>query len=336
MKAKAVCATEKDVVELQEFESDEGGLTPNQVLVKTAYSLVSPGTELDCVSGKESSWFHFPQQLGYCAVGEVAAVGSAVSEYGPGDIVLAATAHATHGVVDADYVRSKVPAGVDAKIAPFVHIALISITALRRSAAELGDCVAVVGQGLIGNLAAQLFRAQGSRVIALDRLARRLEMAKKCGVELVVNAADTDPVEAVRELTGGRGVEVVVEATGSAAAALQAVGMAAQNGEMILLGTPRGSHAADVVPLLRAVHRASPNLTLKGAHGGSLPPAEGQFVKHSAARNARLIFDMVARKQLVLEPLISRVARPEDAPEVYRALRDEPEKLLGVVFDWRS
>jgi threonine dehydrogenase-like Zn-dependent dehydrogenase len=335
LKAQALYAVEANVVELREFDVDERGLGPDGVLVKTLCSAVSPGTELDCLSGRESSWFHFPQQLGYCAVGEVLAVGDGVGEYEAGDIVLAASGHATHAAVELEWTRGRVPPGCDPRDAVWGHLAVIAMTALRASTAELGDHVVVLGQGLIGNFAAQLFRAQGARVIAVERIAARLDAARQCGIELVVDASTEESVAAVRDLTGGRGAEVVVEATGSAAAALQGMEMAASNGEMILLGTPRGSYEADIIPLLRAVHRASPNLTLKGAHGSSLPATPDPFVKHSVRRNMEIALGMIQRGELCLKPLLSRMARPEQGPEVYRELRDHPEKLLGVMFDWQ-
>jgi threonine dehydrogenase-like Zn-dependent dehydrogenase len=334
MKARAVYAVEKDRVELREYDIDEGALGPDQVLTMTLYSIISPGTELDCVSGRESSWFHFPQQLGYCSVGAIVAAGNDVADYSVGDIVLTPMPHASHSVADVGMVRAAVPDSLDPRWAVWTHIALISMVALRASSAELGDHVAVLGQGLIGNLAAQLFKAQGCRVIAIDRIRERVKIAGKCGIELLVDACAEDSTAAVKKITQDRGAEVVVEATGSAAAALQAPEMAAQNGEVILLGTPRGSYEADVAPLLRAVHRASPNITLKGAHGGSLPAARDQFVKHSGERNAEIILGMIQRREFALEPLLSGVAKPEDAPEVYRELRDHPERALGYILDW--
>ncbi len=336
MKARAVYAVEKDVVRVQDFDIDEKALRPDQILIRTHYSIISPGTELDCVSGRESTWFHFPQQLGYCAIGEIAAAGGEVADCSVGDIVLTPTPHASHAVTDVGMVRAEVPEGVDPQSAVFAHIALISIVALRASSAELGDYVAVLGQGLIGNFAAQLFKAQGCRVIAIDRIRERVDIAGKCGIERLIDASAEDAVSAVRKLTHDRGAEIVVEATGSAAAAQQAADMAAQNGEVILLGTPRGSYETDVVPLLRAVHRASPNVTLKGAHGSSLPPARSPFIKHSLARNAEIILNMIQRGEFTLEPLVSRVATAEQAPDLYRELRDHPGKALGVILDWRD
>ena len=334
MKAKAVYAVAKDTVELKDFDIDEAQLEPKQMLVKTHYSLISPGTELDCVSGKESSWFHFPQQLGYCSAGEIAVAGGAVSDYAKGDVVLTQTSHASHHLIDADMIRTKVRASIPPNIAVWTHMALISMTALRASRADLGDTAVVLGQGIVGNFAAQLFQAQGCRVIAVDRIASRLDIAKRCGIEMVVDASAEDAVEAVKKLTDGRGAEVIVEATGIAAVALNAIDMAAQNAEMIQLGTPRGSYEADVAPLLRAVHRASPNVTLKGAHGGSIPAAPNQFMKHSLARNARIILDMIERGEFRVEPLLTRTITPEEAPQVYRELRDRPESSLGFILDW--
>ena len=333
MKAQAVYAAQPNVVELRQMEvPDKPG--PTQLLVKTRYSVLSPGTELDCLSGRESGWFHIPAPLGYCAAAEVLAVGEGVSGYAVGDLVLSATPHATHAVVEEDWVRGVVPAGVEPRLAPLVHIALIAITALRVSSAELGDWAAVIGQGLVGNLAGQFFAKQGCRVIGIDRVASRLDISRRCGTEMTVDASASNATEAVKDLTGGRGAEIIVEVTGTGPAALMGVELAARNGEMILLGTPRGSHEADLIPLLRAVHRNNPNLTMKGAHGGSIRSLPDPYVKHSWMRNSRIITEMVQRGELALEPLVTRVAKPDDAPEVYRTQREHPEKQLGVIFDW--
>jgi len=334
MKAKAVYAVAKDTVEIREYDVDDSRIEPGQVLVKTLYSAISPGTEMDCVSGKESGWFHFPQQLGYCAAVEVVAIGEGVSDYLKGDVVLTQTSHGSHHLVDTTSIRAKVPATVPAEIAVWTHMALISMTALRVSRAELGDTAVVLGQGIVGNFAAQFFRAQGCRVIAVDRIASRLDISKRCGIEMVVDASTEDTVEAVRRLTDGRGAEIIVEATGVAAVALSAVDMAGQNAEMIQLGTPRGSYKADVGPLLRAIHRASPNMTLKGAHGGSIPSNQNQFMKHSLDRNARIVLDMIARGEFHVEPLLTRTIKPEEAPQAYRDLRDHPERTLAITMEW--
>ena len=334
MKATAVFAAEKETVRVQEFSLEEGDLEPGFLLVETRHSLISPATELACLAGSETSWFRFPQQLGYCAAGQVLAVGEAVSGVKAGDTVLTLSPHASHALVHRDQVRARVPAGMDLTLAVFANLAFVSMTALRISSAELGDHVAVIGLGLVGNLAAQLFQAQGSQVIGIDRLASRLELARRSGVESVVDASAEDSILAVRRMTDGRGAEVVVEATGAALAAFEGMQMAAPNGELVLLGTPRGSCELDVVPLLRTVHNAVPNLTIKGAHVFSAPELTRPHTKHSMERNARICLELATRGELRFEPLLSQVARPSEAPQIYRALREKPGEFMGVVFDW--
>jgi len=334
MKATAVVAEKVGTVRVQELDLDEGDLRPDSVLLRTRHSLISPGTELACLAGSESSWFSLPRPLGYCAAGEVLKVGEAVSDVKVGDVVLTLSPHASYALAYRDQIRAKVPAGVDSKLAVFAHLAFVSMTALRVSWAELGDYVAVIGLGLVGNLAAQLFQAQGSRVIGIDKLASRLEIARQCGVESLVDASAEDSVSAVGMLTDGRGAEVVVEATGAPLAAFQGAQMAAPNGELVLLGTPRGSLEVDSVPLLRSVHNATPNLTIKGAHVFSAPQLADPFVKHSMERNARICLELAAQGKLRFEPLLSRVAKPSEAPQIYHALKENPGEFMGVVFDW--
>ena len=226
MQGHAIYAVQPNVVELRSIAVDESQLAPDRLLVQTRYSVISAGTELDCLSGRESGWFHLPDQLGYCAVSEVLARGEAVTDYAVGDLVLSTNGHATFAVVGPGGTRGKIPDGSNPLQAPLLHMALIAMASLRLSRIELGDFVVVLGQGLVGNLAAQLAKAQGGRVIAIDRVAARLEISRRCGLDMLVNSAETEAVQAVKELTAGRGAEIIIEATGAAPAALQGIEMA--------------------------------------------------------------------------------------------------------------
>jgi alcohol dehydrogenase len=81
---------------------------------------------------------------------------------------------------------------------------------------RIGDTVVVFAQGPIGLCATAGAKLMGaSRIIAVDGIPERLEMSKQLGADYVINYRDTDPVEAIRELTGGRGVDVAIEALGT-------------------------------------------------------------------------------------------------------------------------
>lgn len=91
--------------------------------------------------------------------------------------------------------------------------------ALERLHLDGTDTLAVFGQGPVGLAATQLASAMGARVVALDISPARLERAREFGAWATVNPAEVDPVEAVRKLTGGRGVSTSLESSGASSAA---------------------------------------------------------------------------------------------------------------------
>jgi len=99
--------------------------------------------------------------------------------------------------------------------------------ALKRLDVSGRDTLAVFGQGPVGLSATMLGRAMGARVIAIDVAPERLALGREFGAEAVVNARETDPVAALRELTHGEGVEAALDCTGNPDARVAAVRSAA-------------------------------------------------------------------------------------------------------------
>jgi threonine dehydrogenase-like Zn-dependent dehydrogenase len=108
--------------------------------------------------------------------------------------------------------------------------------ALRRLDVSGRDTLAVFGQGPVGASATLLGHAMGARVIAVDVSPERLALAKALGADATVNAKDTDPVAAIRDLTRGEGVETAIDCTGSPDARLASVRCAATWGRVALVG----------------------------------------------------------------------------------------------------
>ena len=312
---------------------DENALPPGQVLLKKRYSIISTGTELACLSGGEG-WFKLPGIPGYSCVGEVLRAGTGVADFSPGDMVFCYGTHTLYEMIPAEGIFLRVPEESDLKWIPFVRMASIAATAVRASSIEWGDYVAVTGQGLVGNMALQLAKLQGARVIAIDIADKRLAIAKQCGAELAVNASSQDVASEIGRFTGGRMVSTLIEATGVPSMNIRAAEWVGQNGEMIFLGSPRGKYETDVTPFLNRTHLAAYNVTLKGAHEWRYPVNRIPFVKHSLERNSELIIDLILRKQLVLEPLLTEIAAPADCGSVYDKLRNKKDQYMGVLFDW--
>jgi len=334
MRGKQIVFTEPNRVELQDFEFDAANLAPDEIAIETHYSLISAGTELACLRGKES-WAKLPFTPGYAACGEVIATGNGVQTVSRGDFVFAYTKHASHAKTNRLYAR--VPEGLDGKLAVFARMAAVSITALRVSDAELGDYVAVLGLGLVGNLAAQLFTLSGCEVIGIDLSPKRVELARRCGVKYAVNASAEDVAAAVERITEGRMCEVVVEASGNPAAAETAASLAGKLGEVVLVGSPRDALVRDITPLLQMIHLWKHGcVTFKGAHEWRYPvkPDAGGHAKHSIQRNIEILLRLIAERRLRVEELLTHVLSPEECVAAYEGLDRKRDEYIGVVFDW--
>jgi threonine dehydrogenase-like Zn-dependent dehydrogenase len=333
MRAQKLVFTAPHELELQAFDFEAENLAPNEIAIRSHYTLISPGTELACFSGTEQ-WAKPPFTPGYAGCGEVIAVGSGVQGLGQGDLVFAYTPHASH--VRAGAPMARLPEGLDTKLAPFARMAAVAITALRVGEAELGDTVAVWGLGLVGNLCAQLFTLAGCEVIGIDISPRRLALAQDCGVRHVVNGAE-DVVAAVRDLTGGRMCSTVVEATGLPPVCARAADVAGKLGEVILLGSPRGEYPADLTAFLNRIHLWQYGcVTFKGAHEWRYPvSADPQgHAKHSLQRNIEILLGLIADDRLHVRQLLTHVLPPTEALAAYTGLRDKKDEYLGVLFDW--
>jgi len=331
--ARRVVFPKPNVVRLEKFAFDP---TPgdNDVLIRTMASIISAGTELACLTGLED-WAKLPFNPGYGAVGEVVAVGNEVKGIHVGDVVFTYSNHASHAKASVTTVR--VPTKLDPTHAVFARMANVAMTSLRVSTAELGDRVAVIGLGLVGNLAAQLFMLAGCDVMGIDLLPRRLEVAASCGIGALTNPSKIDPKDAMMRWTENRGCEVVVEASGNPQGALLAVELVGKKGEVILLGSPRKPFDTNVTELLRRIHLWDYGcVTFKGAHEWRYPVKEDTqaHVKHSIERNTKIVLNLISEKRLKIDPLLTHTLSPDRCSEAYFGLRDNPDKYIGVVFDW--
>jgi 2-desacetyl-2-hydroxyethyl bacteriochlorophyllide A dehydrogenase len=309
-------------------------LKDDQILVKTLRSLVSPGTELAIYKGMES-WAPLPYSPGYASIGEVVETGAGVKDFKKGEVIFSYAGHREYSVVSENDILVKVPEEAAPREAVFTRMAAVSITALRVSPPELGDNAAVIGMGIVGNLAAQLFALSGAVVTGIDVSEGRLSTAKKCGVTHTVNSAKEDMKNTVMSLTGGRGCSTVVEATGVPALVESAFSITAKTGDVVLLGSPRGKLDGDITALLNKVHLwGNGCVSLKGAHEWRYPRKPSEGCKHSLQRNCEIIMSLIASGKLQVKPLITHDESPKDCQNLYQGLLNNKDKYLGVVFDW--
>ncbi|MGJ3261539.1 MAG: bi-domain-containing oxidoreductase [Rhodospirillales bacterium] len=163
-----------------------------------------------------------PLPLGYSAAGEVVAVGAGLEgEFAVGDRVAMAGAgianHAELNSVPRNLV-AKIPTGVPDEEACYGTLGAIAMHGVRNANAGLGDVVAVIGGGLVGQLAIRFLTLAGVRVAAFDHAEDRLELAVAMGAETAA-APDGGGAENVRQMNGGIGADAVIIAAATESAA---------------------------------------------------------------------------------------------------------------------
>ncbi|MFE5909335.1 bi-domain-containing oxidoreductase [Streptomyces wedmorensis] len=226
------------------------GCKPGGVLVRTAYSLISTGTELMKVSeagmsmlGKARSR---PDQvakvvqsvatngvpatyrkvmgkldsytpLGYSLCGVVEQVGAGIDDVKVGDVVACAgNEHALHAELNwvPKNLYTPVPDGLAPRHAAFGTVGSIALQGVRQGEPQLGEVALVIGLGLIGQLVVQLLVAAGVRVVGVDPDPARCELAERLGADACGDPGSAAVEASVAELTGGHGVDQVYLAAG--------------------------------------------------------------------------------------------------------------------------
>lgn len=242
-------------------------LKPNQVLIKTYQASVcgseryyyrgitvrpqdeakgGPETRLGISRENGRPRHSYPLgPLGHEGGGTIVEVGSAVTEYlgggkvSEGDKVgsLVYPTYTDYWVTDSSHVQP-LPEAVTFEVGCLYEPLGCAAWAALYVGVKLGDIVAINGVGFAGNILLQgAIKSGASKVIAIDVAKRKLDVAKQLGADHVINASEIDPVEAVNEITHGKGVDVAVEAVGGTGIGIgQALGMVRHNGILALYG----------------------------------------------------------------------------------------------------
>ena len=333
MESKIIVFTGPKTAELLTRETK--AVSGDLVAVRMEYTVVSGGTErANIMAMPNAGGNKFPKTLGYCGVGRVIEVGEQVTSVKPGDRVL--VYHGNHMQINVvpELKVTKVPyEDMDSLEAAFVIIAAMGLGGLRRLQMELGESGMVMGLGLLGMFAMQFMRLSGVYpVIAADLNPARRALALELGADYALDPAEEGFVEKVKALTGGKGVNGTVEVTGNAIALQEALGCAAREGRISLLGCTRVSDCA--IDFYKQVHR--PGIKLIGAHNFVRPLYESRPYEWTHQDDCKAILALLHAGRIQVKPMISRVVKPEQAPEIYRQLCDDPAFSMGTVFDWRD
>jgi threonine dehydrogenase-like Zn-dependent dehydrogenase len=328
-------------------EYEERPLQPDEVRLRTLYSGISAGTELTAYRGSnpylskrwdderrlflegEVSLRHPIEGWGYEEVGEVAEVGSDVTEVQLGEVVWGTWGHKSTTVVREDWAaQRRLPPGVDPMLGIFSRIGAIALNAVLDADVHVGEYVAVFGQGVPGLISGQLARLNGGTVIAVDGIARRLELAKSLGAAHVVDFTKASPAEEIKALTENRGADVCIEISGSYHALHEAIRSTAYNSKVVSSGFYQGEGAG--LFLGEEFHHNRVNVVSSQIFGVSLALDH----RWTVGRLERTVMSLAAEQKIGLKQLVTHVFALEEADEAFRLLDEDPAEAVQVVLEF--
>ena len=346
----------------------EGG-----ILVQTHFSLISAGTEKISVENAQSSLIQRarkqPDQvklvmdsikkegiistakrvksklesykpLGYSASGLV--IESKTPEFSPGDkVAIAGAGYANHAETLSipKNLAVKIPDGVSFEEAAYTTLGSIAMQGVRQADLRLGENVAVIGLGLLGQITVQLLKASGCRVIGMDINESLFEMAKKFGCDRTYPSS-FDNVKDIMAFTDSIGCDaVIITASTSSNQPMElALELARKKGKVVVVGAigmnvPRGPFYVKELDLTISCSygpgRYDPNYEERGE---DYPPA---YVRWTENRNMQAFLDLIASGKMDVRSMNTHKFDIKDAKKAYELITGKTqEKFLGVLISY--
>jgi 2-desacetyl-2-hydroxyethyl bacteriochlorophyllide A dehydrogenase len=314
---------------------------PGQLLIETEASAISPGTELAVYTGVHQwlndptrTWPRFPFCPGYSAVGRVAAIGEGVEGYAVGDRLVWPGRHESHTLLkpgDPNAAIWRIAESVPAPVAALALITRFPLTALVRAEQMLGQSVAVMGLGTIGQITLRLFSAAGAYpLIGVDPQGGRRVVAERTQGVATVDPSEGDLRQKLRAVNGGALPDIVVDATGVPSVVRAAMSSVVDGGKVIMVGSPRG--IAGEVDFYWDLHGRS--ISLIGAHGSAIGNEAREKFPFVRDRALRTIVHFLESGKLKIDDLITHHVHGAEAKAMYDGLLNQRDDFLAVTLHW--
>jgi polar amino acid transport system substrate-binding protein len=347
---------------------------PGCLLVASAYSLISAGTERSILEiGKKSllgkamarpdrvrqvlqsltqqgfkatyekvrSRLDASSPLGYSAAGQVIAVGEGVLDYRVGDRVACGGSSAAHAEIISVPVNlcAPLPAGVEMDEAAFTTVGAIALQGIRLARPQIGECVVVIGLGLLGSLTVQMLRAAGCIVLGLDLSPARCQLALELGAHAAVSDEAGLRAAILRETENKGADRVIITAGTTSNRPVELAGeISREKGRVVVVGAV-GLH----LPRSPYYDKELEFCISRSYGPGRYDPAYEEkgidypygYVRWTENRNMRAFLRMIAERKVSLKPLITHTFPIQEAVQAYDLISEKLDQpFLGVLFQY--
>ena len=288
-----------------------------------------------------------PQNPGYSSAGTVVAIGEGVLDLRPGDRVACAGAgFAVHAEVACvpRLLVARIPMGetsdeVSFDEAAFATLGAVALHGIRTAEAKLGDVVAVIGLGLLGQLTVQLLKTAGCRVVGMDIDSARAELARQMGADATASSS-VEFRDICTELSRGAGIDsVLITAETSSSDPVNLAGAVARDRAIV---AAVGTVGMDIER--KAYYEKELDFRLSRSYGpGRYDPAYEQkgrdypigYVRWTETRNMEAFVQLLAEKKVNVGALITHRFPIERARGAYELITGRSrEEFLGVVIQY--
>lgn len=348
----------------------------NNVLVRVHYSFVSSGTEMATLKASQQSLIskfaqnisthttklaeclnqnglqgtvalikeksHQVLPIGYACTGEVIHVGENVKGFCVGDFVACGGAEfAYHADIVSvpQHLLVKLSSNKFLKQASVSTIGAIALQGIRRANLQLGEKVAIIGLGLIGQLTLQLAKLSGAQVFGMDVNEQKLELARRCKADAVYDNRATNVAREIMFATEHHGVDTTIITAGGATGELidQAMAITRRKGKVVLVGNVtlefdrEEFYRKEIDLLISCSYGPGRYDTTYERNNVDYPYA---YVRWTEQRNLQLFADLVEQQRINIDPLISHEFDIRNADQAYTYLAER--NPLGIVLTYHS
>lgn len=279
---------------------------------------------------------------GYSASGTVIEVGEGIYDLKPGDRVACAGAQCANHAEVIRVPRNltvSVPGNLDFDVASTVTLGAIALQGVRRATPTLGETFVVLGLGILGQITAQLLKANGCRVIGVDLDRGRIRVAEELGSDIGIHPDDGNDIDQIHRLTDGIGADgvIITAATSSDAVISTAFKMCRKKGRVVLVGDvglnlSRGDFYQKELDFFISTSYGPGRYDSNYEEKGLDYPVS--YVRWTENRNLSEYLRLASEGRLRIKPLINASYPIDNAGEAYEKLKSGTDKPLMVVLSY--